>query len=218
MLEKVRDDFPENVKRTVAARAGYRCSNPDCKASTSGPQTDQGKALNLGVAAHITAAASGGPRYDAGLTPEQRSYFSNAVWLCQNCAKLIDNDTTRFSATLLQSWKEHAESEAFTEIGKSKQAGISEKPSNSEVQDKWVSIRYVEEAGILRELEAQEFKLYWATANREAELVDLKGWEIVVRQQSDGTQVRYKIHDHPAVGGYLILLKKRQCQPSGFTA
>jgi hypothetical protein len=33
-----------------------------------------------------------GPRYDPVLTVEQRCSVANGIWLCQNCAKLIDND------------------------------------------------------------------------------------------------------------------------------
>src|SRR5579871_1727431 len=57
----MRDDFSEEVKRTLAARVNYFCSNPDCRAQTTGPQVDPSKVLNVGVAAHITAASDGGP-------------------------------------------------------------------------------------------------------------------------------------------------------------
>ena len=113
------DDFPEPVKRILAARAGHLCSNPECRVFTSGPQEDQAKAVNVGVAAHITAASVGGPRFDPGLSPEQRSAPSNGIWLCQNCAKLVDNDVLRFSVTLLNGWKADAEEEAQARIGKS---------------------------------------------------------------------------------------------------
>ena len=76
------DDFSEPVKRNLALRAGGLCSNPECRASTSGPQDDPAKAVNVGVAAHITAASPGGPRYDANLAPEERSSSSNGIWLC----------------------------------------------------------------------------------------------------------------------------------------
>jgi len=75
------DDFSEQVKRAVAARAGNLCSNPECRASTSGPQDDPSKSVNLGVAAHITAASPGGPRYDPGLSPEERSSAQNGMHL-----------------------------------------------------------------------------------------------------------------------------------------
>jgi hypothetical protein len=82
-----RDEFPEATKRAVAARAAYRCSNPDCRAPTAGPQVEPGRTLNLGVAAHISAAAVGGPRYDPGLSSEQRRDIANAIWLCQKLRK-----------------------------------------------------------------------------------------------------------------------------------
>ena len=95
-----RDDFSAPIKRTVAARAGYRCSNPKCRKQTSGPQADPAKAVNIGVAAHITAASQGGPRYDPELTSEERGSIDNTIWLCQTCAKLIDSDEPRYSVTI----------------------------------------------------------------------------------------------------------------------
>lgn len=114
----MRDDFAEEVKRTLAARVGNRCSNPNCLALTSGPQDDTAKALNVGVAAHITAAAQGGPRYDPRLSSEGRCHADNGIWLCQTCAKLVDNDTSQFPSDLLRAWKTIAEQEARYTIGK----------------------------------------------------------------------------------------------------
>ena len=70
------------MKTALAQRAGYLCSNPDCRRPTSGPHSDPKKALITGEAAHICAAAVGGPRYDANQTPEQRKAITNAIWLC----------------------------------------------------------------------------------------------------------------------------------------
>ena len=113
-----RDDFSEVVKRTIANRVGNHCSNPDCRALTSGPHSDASKALNVGVACHMTAAAPGGPRYDASLTPEQRASPDNAIWLCQPHGKLIDNDAGRYPIDLLKRWKAEAEARADAEIGR----------------------------------------------------------------------------------------------------
>lgn len=113
----MRDDFAEEVKRVIASRANQRCSNPDCRATTCGPQDDPAKFLNFGVAAHITAASPGGPRYDATLTSEQRSSASNGIWLCQNCAKLVDNDESQFDVGLLKAWKYIREHDARMSIG-----------------------------------------------------------------------------------------------------
>ena len=97
----MRDDFAQPIKNTLAARVGHQCSNPNCRVPTSGPGADEQKALNIGVAAHIVAAAQGGPRYDATLTPEQRAGIINGIWLCQNCAHEIDADEKRYSVALL---------------------------------------------------------------------------------------------------------------------
>ena len=76
---------------------------------TSGPHTDPSKSIIVGVAAHITAAAVGGPRYDPDLSPEQRRSIDNGIWLCQTCSKLVDSDQARFPVELLRSWKRQAE-------------------------------------------------------------------------------------------------------------
>ena len=117
-MEYVRDNFSRAVKQTLAARVNHRCSNPVCGAPTSGPQVEPGKALNIGVAAHITAAAYGGPRYNSCLTKEQRSSGENGIWLCQNCAKLVDNDRLWHDETMLRRWKELAERNAREGIGR----------------------------------------------------------------------------------------------------
>src|SRR5216683_247341 len=99
-----RDDFTEPIKRKLAGRVNHRCSNPECRAPTSGPQSDSSGTVNVGVAAHISAAAAGGPRYDARLSEDQRSGFDNGIWLCQNCAKHVDSDPRQFPADRLREW------------------------------------------------------------------------------------------------------------------
>jgi hypothetical protein len=112
------DDFSDRVRRALADRVGHLCSNPECRALTSGPQEDPAKSVNVGVAAHITAASAGGPRYDSDLLSEERSAASNGIWLCQNCAKLIDNDVTRFTVEVLKRWTADAEAGAKSRLGK----------------------------------------------------------------------------------------------------
>jgi hypothetical protein len=112
----MRDEFPKHVVRLLADRVNSNCSNPNCRAPTKAPHSKTEKAVNLGVAAHITAAASGGPRYDECLTPKERAHFINGVWLCDPCSKLIDVDPDRFPADLLREWKRQAEAEAAREV------------------------------------------------------------------------------------------------------
>jgi hypothetical protein len=113
---KTRDDFAPEVKDILAKRVGMRCSNPNCRQPTSGPQADSMKVLNIGVAAHITAAAAKGPRRDKDLSPEARSSLENGIWLCQNCGKLADNDTRRYPTDLLRQWKRLSEEAARLDI------------------------------------------------------------------------------------------------------
>lgn len=108
----MRDDFDRNVRQSTAARVGLRCSNPSCQRLTSGPAANPARAINIGVAAHITAASPGGPRYDPTKTQEQRSSIDNAIWLCAACAALVDRDTARFSETILREWRSRAETAA----------------------------------------------------------------------------------------------------------
>jgi hypothetical protein len=115
-MKNSRDNFLEKTKKVLQERVGNRCSNPDCRCLTSGPNNDPEKASRIGVAAHITAAAENGPRYDVFLNKEERTSIFNAIWLCQNCSKLIDSDCERYSTNLLQKWKAHAEELARLEL------------------------------------------------------------------------------------------------------
>ncbi len=67
-----RGEFSKDVKRVLAFRVGTRCSKPDCRKPTTGEHSDPQKFLNLGQAAHITAASKNGPRYDASLSTKER--------------------------------------------------------------------------------------------------------------------------------------------------
>ena len=107
-----RDDFSMATKELLAKRVGSRCSNLGCCQPTSGPQEDPTKAINIGVAAHITAASPDGSRYDPSLTREQRRSPDNGIWLYQACAKLVDNDSIRYPVELLRAWRLAAEAAA----------------------------------------------------------------------------------------------------------
>lgn len=63
----------------------------------------------MGVAAHIKAAAPGGPRYDPLQPAEERRHASNGIWLCTAHAKQIDDDPAHFTVDRLKGWKQGAE-------------------------------------------------------------------------------------------------------------
>jgi hypothetical protein len=113
-----RDDFSGKTIRILQERVAHRCSNPDCRAPTSGPNTIETKATRIGVAAHITAAAKNGPRYNPNLIPKQRKSIENAIWLCNICSRKIDSDINRYTVDVLFEWKEKAENTAREELGK----------------------------------------------------------------------------------------------------
>lgn len=110
-----RDDFTRPTIELIARRAGYRCSNPSCRRPTQGPDQNGG-AASIGVAAHISAASSGGPRYMPEMSPDERRDSSNGIWLCQSCSRLIDTDVQGHSAELLKDWKSVREQSAALEL------------------------------------------------------------------------------------------------------
>lgn len=109
-----RDEFAPGVKKLLAARVGYRCSNPNCRILTSGPSAKA--SINIGVASHITAASPKGPRYDRKLSTKERRSAHNGIWLCQNHGKHVDDDAVRFPVPILRKWKELSEQAALLEI------------------------------------------------------------------------------------------------------
>lgn len=50
------------------------------------------------------------------LSVKQRKSAENGIWLCQKCAKLVDNDSTRYTVGVLKEWKQLAEKKAIHEI------------------------------------------------------------------------------------------------------
>lgn len=114
----MRDDFLAATKNNLAKRVGYKCSNPDCRKPTIGPNNDKNKSTSIGVAAHISAASQGGARFDHNLTSNERIDIDNGIWLCNNCSVLIDKDFKKYSIDILRNWKDLAEKEAFELISR----------------------------------------------------------------------------------------------------
>jgi hypothetical protein len=116
MNKNTRDRFSKDTIETLAKRAGLICANPDCKAPTSGPHSDETKAVNLGEAAHIKGAELGSARYDASMSPAERASITNGIWLCSRCHTLVDRDERRFTVDVLYAWKRQHESEMAQEV------------------------------------------------------------------------------------------------------
>jgi hypothetical protein len=109
-----RDEFSAKVKRLLGDRVAWKCSYPNCGQITIGPDLNNpGKKINNGVAAHICAAAKGGPRYKLEMSPEQRASYDNGIWMCRNHGNLIDAVDSSHPEETLREWKKDAESRAL---------------------------------------------------------------------------------------------------------
>ncbi len=106
-----RDNFTSATKSALARNVHFRCVYPGCPRVTHA-STPQGQNVNLGQAAHVSAAARGGPRFDNALTPEQRRAYENGAWLCANHAKLVDDDPLTFPGETIRGWQRAMEESA----------------------------------------------------------------------------------------------------------
>lgn len=106
----MRQEFPSPISSalaqwTIAARSARR--------PLSGPSDKSTAAVsNRGTAAHICAAAGGGPRYDRTMTSEARRSMDNAIWVCADLGRVIDNDIVTYTAEILHQDKREHESGA----------------------------------------------------------------------------------------------------------
>jgi hypothetical protein len=69
--------------------------------------------VSIGVASHISAASAGGLRYALDIAEADRTSPENGIWLCQSCSRLVDNDSERYTTTILLEWKRDAEAKAL---------------------------------------------------------------------------------------------------------
>ncbi len=112
-----RDEFAADVKAPLFKRQGGLCANPDCRTLTTAAHSTNDGSVTTGVAAHICAAAPGGPRYEVSMTRDERRSQKNGIWLCASHAQLIDRDVDQFTPELLRRWKDQAETDARRAMG-----------------------------------------------------------------------------------------------------
>lgn len=110
-------DFNKKTIDTLAKRAAFKCSNPDCRTLTIGPNSDENKSTLIGEAAHILGARPNSKRFIQSMTDFARSEITNGIWLCRNCHKLIDTDERKYTSELLYIWREEHENYILTELG-----------------------------------------------------------------------------------------------------
>lgn len=116
MAKQNRDEFTEKIKLQIAKRAGWLCSDPSCRRDTIGSNSEGTGEINLGTAAHICAAAPGGPRYDPNQTPAQRSSPDNSIWMCRLHGAAVDAKDSKFTVELLREWKAQAQKDSWRRV------------------------------------------------------------------------------------------------------
>jgi len=142
-----RDNFIKSVQVDLSIRAGLRCSNPSCRVLTKGPADMPVGVVNIGVAAHIKAAAAGGPRFDATQSAAARSAIDNGIWLCANCSRLVDTEPSVYPVEILDRWKRDHETEVRRSVGR-----LPDAPSK--LPELAVEGRYLDQKGIREKLAA----------------------------------------------------------------
>jgi hypothetical protein len=187
----MRDDFSAGTKELLARRVGYTCSNPDCRQPTSGPQANPSGAVNIGVAAHISAASPGGARYEEDLSSEQRADSSNGIWLCQTCAKVIDNDSIRFSRTVLEGWKRAAERAAAVALTHGRDSGKTSQSHHAKIERLMPALIEEMREDLLNNPTTREF------------VILQRGWVY----NSSGPYLAYYLDEHEDLEGKLQVLE-----------
>ncbi len=100
MMNETRENLSDVDAGILAERVNYRCSNPDCRSYTPGPDTFKYKSLVAGTPVRISPDGN------------DNKNVENFVWLCSKC---VDHDKT-LTANQLMEWKSSAEAFAFKEL------------------------------------------------------------------------------------------------------
>lgn len=151
------DRFKKSVIVTLAKRAANRCSNPDCGAITSGPAGDPSSSVNVGEAAHIYGANPGSARYDPEMASSDRGGITNAIWLCANCHKTIDDDERRYPSGLLFEWQRNHEQLIAEQVGKAG-AELRRRYENRHLEE-FGRLSYLAERIIIEKADFWEYRL-----------------------------------------------------------
>ncbi len=115
-MAKNRDEFTPATKRIIERQARGHCSNPACRRLTHAATSDGHGEINIGEAAHICAAAPGGPRYDDSMAPEERRSPENGIWLCDVHARAVDAKDSKFTVEMLRDWKKQTNRDSWHSI------------------------------------------------------------------------------------------------------
>lgn len=111
-----KNEFSEKVKNLVGRSVGFRCCFPNCNKLLISRKKSTPEIINIAEYAHISAASSGGPRYDPSLTSEEIKSYDNCIVLCGVHHHVVDMNPTEYPVDKLKNWKAIAEERARKEM------------------------------------------------------------------------------------------------------
>lgn len=191
-------EFREDVKRAIAAEAGYRCANPRCLAPTHAAGDNKQGEGKVGQASHISAAAKDFARWRPEMDPAVRRSAANGIWLCDVHGREIDGDADRFPEGLLHGWKRRARARAYASRG-----------MQNELQEPRELIRHTAWLGDSTDRESiSQFVLHfmadtgahWLWADREHDAIRMTLYELILNAVEHGQAS----HLHLRARGYRI--------------
>ena len=86
-------------------RAGNRCAKPDCRIELVMDSSETDDESLIGEECHIIARKPDGPRGDVSFPEEKIDKYENLILMCSNHHKLIDDQTTTYTAEKLREIK-----------------------------------------------------------------------------------------------------------------
>lgn len=102
-------EFTEKTARQLGERVAYMCSKPDCRLLTIRARSGSESVLKKGKACHIHSASMNGPRFDPDMSDAECKSAANGIWLCDICAREVDDDASEYSQQVLREWKNKSE-------------------------------------------------------------------------------------------------------------
>ena len=103
-------NFTPKIIKNIQERSAFICNNPLCRKLTVKASNDSETASDiLGEAAHIYPAAKNWARFDSKIESSFIKSQKNAIWLCRECAKLIDKNPQKYTVEVLYTWKTELE-------------------------------------------------------------------------------------------------------------
>ena len=107
MFEAIKQFFAKAMQNTIALKAGYICSNPDCQKNTLVPSPiDSNEMVYHGHGVMIYSPVQDHPRNSTEISAEHIGSSHNGLFLCFGCAYEVESDQEgKFTVEMLLDWQ-----------------------------------------------------------------------------------------------------------------